>query len=312
MEFAHVVRPAVLVEAIPRSPRQSALAPASLPHDTISSAISLPFTPANNAQVAGDLTSANQVDLYAIQVSQTSQVSINLQTSTSGLQSTLRVFNSSGTLSVLNNQEGGDPSLSFQAAPGSQSNPLTYYIGVSSQGDIGYDPNTPNSGAGGVTTGLYVLNVGLTPGTTMQSDLSANSFRVTTPATNSGTANADAVTWGQTISGSFTLQNSGLAPAELTNGGASVVELELSNNPDFNPNTAVLVPLQNINLGQSSLAGGANLAGTSARHCQPRRLRVFLNRGRSMWDWSSLPIPSATMPTLPTSSESIAARIGSR
>ena len=78
----------------------------------------------------------------------------------SGLQSLLRVFGDGGKQLALDDQEGGGPRLTFQAATAG-----TYFVGVSSAGDTAYNLNAASSDKGGATTGLYVLDVGLTPGT---------------------------------------------------------------------------------------------------------------------------------------------------
>ena len=60
----------------------------------------------------------------------------------------------SGTPLALDDQQGGDPQLTFQAATAG-----TYYIGVSSAPNDDYNPTVADSGIPGGTTGLYTLDV---------------------------------------------------------------------------------------------------------------------------------------------------------
>ena len=57
---------------------------------------------------------------------------------------------------ALDNQQGGDPQLTFQAATAG-----TYYIGVSSAPDNNYNPTGRQQRRGRHTTGSYTLNVTL-------------------------------------------------------------------------------------------------------------------------------------------------------
>src|SRR5262249_56229146 len=115
------------------------------------------------ADVQHFLSSPTEADLYsvALQAGDTIQAGISAENAgnqagagfpfpfpgfasqgTSALSSVLRVFDSSGTPLALDDQQGGDPYLTFQAATAD-----TYYLGVS-------------SGTAG-TTGLYTLGVRL-------------------------------------------------------------------------------------------------------------------------------------------------------
>ena len=89
-----------------------------------------------------------------LQKGETLDASIDAQQAGSGLASLLRVFDANGTPLALDNQQGGDPQLTFQAATAG-----TYYIGVSSAPNNNYNPTVMDSGVPGATTGLYTLDV---------------------------------------------------------------------------------------------------------------------------------------------------------
>ena len=65
-------------------------------------------------------------------------VAVTAQTDGSGLSSILRIFDVAGAPIAENDQEGGDPHLTFQAAAASD-----YFIGVSSAGNDRYDSTHP-------------------------------------------------------------------------------------------------------------------------------------------------------------------------
>ncbi len=106
----------------------------------LQTATPLQFGAFNDAQVSHFLSSPAEFDLYSLtlQEGQTLEASIDAQDAGSGLTSLLRVFNSSGTPLALDNQLGGDPHLTFQAATTG-----TYYIGVSSAPNDNYNPDRP-------------------------------------------------------------------------------------------------------------------------------------------------------------------------
>lgn len=95
----------------------------------LKSAVALQFGPFNDAQVSHNLSIPNEFDLYSVTLEKGETVSaaISAQEAGSALTSLLRVFDSSGTPLALDNQQGGDPRLNFQASTAG-----TYYIGVSS------------------------------------------------------------------------------------------------------------------------------------------------------------------------------------
>jgi hypothetical protein len=168
---------------------------------TLQTATPLTLTPLNTARASGFLAGPNEVDLYAVRLGAGDRVtaSVSAQAAGSGLQAALRAFGPAGQPVALDAQEGGDPSLAFQAAAAG-----TYYVGVSSQGDNAYDP-VAGGGSGGLTTGQYTLDVGLTLAAPLRPDVQGESFRL-------GQATAG---WGDAVPVSFTVGNRGGAAAGL-------------------------------------------------------------------------------------------------
>ena len=98
--------------------------------NTLLTATPLSFTAFHNAHAGGFLATSNEVGLYAIQLGKDDELTANVsaQATGSGLASLLRVFGSTGTPLALDDQEGGDPHLSFQAPV-----PGTYYLAFSNR-----------------------------------------------------------------------------------------------------------------------------------------------------------------------------------
>jgi hypothetical protein len=169
----------------------------------LQAATPLTFTAFGTAQASHFLSNPHEVDLYRVTLGAGDRldVSIGAEASGSGLRSLLRIFDSSGTPLALDDQEGGDPGLTFQAATAGD-----YFVGVSSAPNDNYDPTVPGSGTPGGTTGLYTLNLRDTPlpaGTMLQPDVAGSSFRLT----------QSTAVWGDTLSGTFTVANRGGADA---------------------------------------------------------------------------------------------------
>ena len=97
----------------------------------------LHFGALERCPVSHFLSIPDEVDLYSVtlQRGETIDASIDAQQAGSALDSLLRVFGSDGTPLALDNQQGGDPQLTFQAATAG-----TYYIGVSSAPNNDYNP----------------------------------------------------------------------------------------------------------------------------------------------------------------------------
>jgi hypothetical protein len=208
--------------------------------DTLATAMTLPFTSFQTAHAAGFLASSQAVDLYQVQLNPGDAVraSVTAQTSGSGLQSILRVFDGAGRQLALDDQEGGDPRLTFQAPTAG-----TYYLGISAAGNDAYDPNAANNGHGSRTTGLFTLDLRRTPGAPLLADLAGSSFRLAT----------DTATYGDTLSGTFTVENHGGAGAS-----AFAVQVVLSPNSLFGPQSFVLTTfsLPSLRAGQAFSPGG--------------------------------------------------------
>ena len=141
------------------------------------------------------MSAPDNVNLYSttLQAGDTINASIVAQATGSELASLLRVFSANGTPLALDNQEGGDPHLTFQAATTG-----TYFIGVSSAPNDNYNPTVPSSGTGD-TTGLYELDVVLTKNAPLMPDMAGSSFRT----------GASMAASGDTVPVSFTVENRG-------------------------------------------------------------------------------------------------------
>jgi hypothetical protein len=216
----------------------------------LASAVPLDFnTASNTAQVSHFLSSATEVDLYSVslQAGDTIHAGISAQDAgnqagagflfpfpgfgiqgISPLESQLRVFDAHGTPLALDDQQGGDPSLSFQAASTG-----TYYIGVSSAANDNYTPNVPGSGTPGGTTGGYTLGVRLLTATPLQPDLTGSTFRT----------GADMAAAGDQVAVNFTVQNRGAADP-----GNFQVQVLLAPNNLFGTSVQVLATFQRSQL----------------------------------------------------------------
>jgi hypothetical protein len=125
-------------------------------HDVLGTALPLSFAAGPVAHTSGKLTSPNEVDLYSVVLHQGDQLiaSINAQQQGSLLHAALRLFSSDGAeLPATLSSTGGDPQLTF-AVPTAG----TYFVGVSSSGDVSYDPTTSGTGSNGKSIGLYFLS----------------------------------------------------------------------------------------------------------------------------------------------------------
>ncbi len=145
----------------------------------------------------------------------------------------LRVFDASGTPLALDDQQGGDPSLTIQVPLGGD-----YYVGVSSAPNDNYNPNLPGSGALGDTTGLYTLGVRLITTAPLLPDLTGSSFRTS----------VDMAAAGDQVPVNFTVENRGGA-----NPGNFQVQVLLADNNTFDSSSKVLTTLT-----RAELAAGSN------------------------------------------------------
>ncbi len=185
-------------------------------------AVPLHFGAYNDAEVSHFLSIPNEVDLYSVplQAGEIVSASVDAQQAGSGLTSLLRIFDANGTPLALDNQQGGDPQLSFQAATAG-----VYYIGVSSAPNNDYNPLVANSGVPGDTTGLYTLDVDLTTSAPLLPDLTGSSFRT----------GVDMAAAGDTFPVNFTVQNRGGADP-----GNFQVQVLLGDSNVFNSSSLVL------------------------------------------------------------------------
>jgi hypothetical protein len=183
----------------------------------------------DDAEETHSLSMPIEVDLYSVQLQagETLYADIDAQQSGSALSSLLRVFGPTGAPLALDNQQAGDPRLSFQATAAG-----TYYIGVSSAPNNNYNPLDAGSGVAGDSTGLYTLKIRLAYGPLMP-DLTGSSFRT----------GLDMAAPGDSIPVSFTVQNRGGADP-----GDFEVQVVLANTNIFDGSGAVLTTLPRAQL----------------------------------------------------------------
>jgi hypothetical protein len=191
----------------------------------------LPFTAFGTAHAAALLAAPDDFQLYRVHLGagDVVNVAVNSQASGGALHSSLRVFDATGRPLALDAQEGGDPHLKFQAPSAGD-----YLVGVSSAGDDAYDPAVATSGHGGVTTGLYDLDLQRKPAEPLTPELAGSSFRLQT----------DTAAYGDTVAGTFTVDNRGGAAA-----GAFAVQVVLSVDNLFGPSSKVLTTFALTSLG---------------------------------------------------------------
>ncbi len=127
-------------------------------HDTLATAIPLPTNANHQAQAAGSITHANEVNLYAVTVQADETLAVDVTDQAIGSPaSSLRILDSSGqTVASVTNSGKLDTLLSFGALAGG-----TYYVGVSSGENLYYNPTITGSGSNGAATGTYTLSVSL-------------------------------------------------------------------------------------------------------------------------------------------------------
>ena len=201
-----------------------------LSNSPLAAATPLVFGPLGTAQAAHFLASPTEVDLYRVHLDARDRLSttVSAQTAGSGLASLLRIFDAAGRPLALDDQEGGDPQLSFQAATAGD-----YLVGVSSAPNNAYDPTVGDSGTAGGTTGLYQLDLRRTPAAPLQPDLTGSSFRLS----------ADAAEPGDRVPLTFAVENRGAADP-----GHFQVEILLATNDRFDSSAQLLQTLKRADL----------------------------------------------------------------
>ncbi|MFO0798484.1 MAG: VCBS repeat-containing protein [Gemmataceae bacterium] len=222
---------------------------------TLASAEVLALGPLDSANVGGFLAAPDQHDLYRIELGRgdTLRVAVSAQLAGSGLRPLVRVFDAAGTEVALNNQEGGDPELTVQAAAAGG-----YFVGVSSAGNADYDPTDSRSGTPGATTGTYTLALAVRKGQPLAADVVASSFRLEE-------ATAE---WGETVHASVSVNNRGGAAA-----GAFTVQVVASADPGFDPATAT--PLLAAPIAVSGLAAGGEWSAADLEITLPATFPPF-------------------------------------
>ncbi len=145
----------------------------SEPNDTISLARAVELDSLSPVTVSGEigdnpglLLPNNDVDLFAVSLNagDTLFADINAEINGSTLDSVLTIFDANGNLLVQNDDnsfENVTEPDSFQQFTALLNG--TYYVGVSSSANLGYDPNVANSGVGN-SSGIYNLVLTLLEG----------------------------------------------------------------------------------------------------------------------------------------------------
>ena len=132
------------------------------PNDTILSAIAVMLDSSSPLTVVGeignnsDLDPANDVDLYELELTtgETLFVDVDDEINGSALEAVLTIFDADGN-QLSQNGDDLDSLLRFTADEDG-----TYYVGVSSSGNLDYDPNVAGSGTGD-SSGSYSLELSL-------------------------------------------------------------------------------------------------------------------------------------------------------
>jgi hypothetical protein len=165
----------------------------------IGQAVPLKFVALDDAHVSHFLSSPTEVDFYTVVLGRGDafDATVSAQQTGSGLSSLLRVFDTNGDLLALDNQQGSDPRLRFQAADAG-----IYLIAVSSAPNPG-DPGVMASDVAGGSIGLYDLDVKRTTGNPLMPDLTGGSFRL----------GLDMAASGNPVPVDFTVENRGGADA---------------------------------------------------------------------------------------------------
>jgi hypothetical protein len=168
------------------------LAPAGLP---FTSSVALRFGPTAETSLSHFLATPTEVDLYSVNLlaGEEIDVAIAAQSAGSPLVSLLSVYNSSAARLAFDNQEGGDPSLDFQATTAG-----TYYIAVNSAPTARANPSTSSSATAAGSTGLYTLTARLLAPPLLP-DLTGSSF----------STGLDMAQAGEQVPVSFTVENRG-------------------------------------------------------------------------------------------------------
>jgi hypothetical protein len=191
---------------------------------TLATAPPLSFTAFQTAETSGFLATPNAIALYAVKLNAGDELNVGVSNAPGGgsLHGVLRVFRGDGTQLAFDAEPDGDPHLTFQAATTGK-----YFLGVSSEGNDSYDPAAAATDHGGATTGLFTLSLRRQTGAPAQPLLVARSFQLTTST----------AAWGDTVSGSVTVENRGAAAAE-----PFTLSVRLSNTNRFDGSSDLILP----------------------------------------------------------------------
>ena len=111
----------------------------------------------DNSNVAAE----NDIDLFAVTLNVGDLLVVDID-SLEGLDAVLTIFDSEGTL--IRQKKNADGNSVFLADFFAKTDGI-YYLSVSSEGNINYDPNVEDSGNGGLTSGLYDIEMEAVLGT---------------------------------------------------------------------------------------------------------------------------------------------------
>jgi hypothetical protein len=190
---------------------EARLAPA---HDTLATAIPLTFV-SHTAQVSATLVQ-NQADLYAVTLRAGDEIAADASSPMpSGLASCLRVFDRDGHQVAFEENAGGDTTLTFDAPTAG-----VYYVGISANGNFGYDTRTTNSGHGATSAGDYGLTLNL--GSVLVPESGSNFFLAMAQAVTGNTILEGAYVGGATAYYAFTATGTGRLTATVVPDDATV------------------------------------------------------------------------------------------
>ena len=140
-----------------------ALTPAADPGDTLTTATALGLAEGSSLvvhqQIGDGADGANDVNLYSFTGAAGDLITVNMGPTYTAPYTYTRLFNAAGVQLAIGNY-GSEPELNMFVLPASG----TYYIGVSSASNTGYNPAFAHSGSNGDYTGTYTMTATLVSG----------------------------------------------------------------------------------------------------------------------------------------------------
>ena len=140
-----------------------ALTPTTDPGDTLATATVLALvensTLTVNQKIGDGPDGANDVDLYSFTAAAGDLVTVDMGPTYTNPYPDVRLFDAAGHQLAIG-YYSQEPEIATFVLPSSG----TFYVGVSSSGNTGYDPTTTNSGSHGNYTGSYTMTVTLASG----------------------------------------------------------------------------------------------------------------------------------------------------